>query len=125
MIRKLFALILLTVPALAQSAPVPVFFAYDSPGANRWLVDNAMHAVLERAELLPAAKRDAKVLEVTVVGKITRDSGADSKGFTFTLGFYRGGERLGEASEYCRTDKLSDCTDQLVSDITSADAIRH
>ena len=125
MIRKLLALSLLTVPALAQSVPVPLFFAYDGPGANRWLVDNAMHATLERPELLPATKRDAKVLEVTVVGKVARDVGEESKGFSFTLGFYRSGERLGEASEYCRTDKLPDCADQLVSDITSADAIRH
>lgn len=124
MIKKFLALSLFTVPALAQSAPVPVFFAYDSPGTNHWLVDNAMHEVLERPELLLAAKRDAKALEVTVVGKVVRDAGEESRGFSFTLGFYRGGERLGEASEYCRTDKLPDCADQLVSDITSADAIR-
>lgn len=123
MIRKLFPLLLLSVPALAQSPGVPVFFAYDGQGANRWLVDNAMRAVMARPELLEAARRDAKVLEITVEGKVTRDAGDDSKGYSFTLGFYRGGERLGEASEYCRTDKMSDCADQLVSDITSADAI--
>jgi hypothetical protein len=123
MIKGLFTLLLLTAPALAQSAPVPVFFAYDGPGANRWLVDNALHAAMNRPEMLLAAKRDTKVLEITVVGKVIRDAGEDSKGFSFTLGFYRGGERLGEASEYCRTDKLSDCADQLVSDITSADAL--
>ena len=123
MIRRLFAISLLAAPALAQSAAVPVFFAYDGPGANRWLVDNAMRATLDRPELLAAARRDAKVLEITVEGKVTRDAGEDSKGYSFTLGFYRGGARLGEASEYCRTDKMSDCADQLVSDITSADAL--
>lgn len=125
MIRQLLAILLFATPALAQTAPVAVFFAFDGPGANRWLVDNAMHAVLERPELLSAAKRDAKVLEITVEGKVARDNGAETKGYGFTLGFYRAGEKLGEASEYCRTDKVSDCTDQLVSDITSADAIRH
>jgi hypothetical protein len=123
MIKRLFALALLTAPALAQSTPVPVYFAYDGPGANRWLVDNAMHAVMDRPDLALATKRDAKVLEITVVGKVTRDGGDDSKGYSFTLGFYRGGGRLGEASEYCRLDKPSDCTDQLISDITSADTL--
>lgn len=121
--KRLLAFLLLTAPALAQSTPVAVYFAYDGPGANRWLVDNTMRAAMDRPELVLAAKRDAKVLEVTVVGKVTRDPGDDSKGYSFTLGFYRGGERLGEASEYCRTDKSSDCVDQLVSDITSADAL--
>lgn len=124
MFKKMIAFLLLTVPALAQSAPVRVYFAYDGPGANRRLVDDAMRVALDRPEMLAAAKRDDKMLEITVVGKVTRDNGEDSKGFSFTLGFYRDGGRLGEASEYCRTDKLSDCADQLVSDITSADAIR-
>ncbi len=123
MLKKLVTLLLVSAPAFAQSAPVVVYFAYDGPGANRWLVDTALHAALDRPELLPAAKRDAKLLEITVLGKVSRDVGEDSKGFSFMLGFYRGGARLGEASEYCRTDKLSDCADQLVSDITNADAI--
>ena len=124
MIKRLVALLLVTMPALAQPGPAAVFFAFDGPGANRRLVDNAMHAALERPELTPAATRDARVLEVVLVGRVTRDTGADSTGFGFALGFYRGGERLGEAEEHCRTDRLSECADQLVSDITSANIIK-
>ena len=123
MVKRLFALALLSAPALAQSAPVAMFFAFDGPGANRRLADDALRVALKRPELLLAPRRDDKVLEITVEGKVIRDAGEDSKGFSFSLGFYRGGTRLGEASEYCRTDKLSDCADQLVSDITSADAL--
>ena len=124
---KTFAAIfaLSAVPALAQPAAIPVYYAYDQPGMSRWMVDKAMHAVLDRPEFAAAAKRDAHVLEVNIADKIVRDSGDNARGFTFMLGFYRGGDKLGEASEYCRTDKLADCADQLAADITSADAIRH
>ena len=118
-------LLLFVMPVVAQPTPVTVFYAYDQPGANRWLVDNTMHVILERQDFLVAAKRDPKLLEISVEGKVTRDPGDNSKGFSFTLGFYRAGEKLGEAAEYCKVDNLSDCSDQLASDIVSADAIHH
>jgi hypothetical protein len=122
--QKILALALLAaMPAAAQTVPVTIYYAYGQPGSNRWLVDGAMHAVMERSDFLMAAKRDPNLLEVTVEGRIDRDKGENSKGFTFTLGFYRAGARLGEAQEYCRSDKATDCADQLASDITSASAI--
>lgn len=109
----------------AQPTTTAVYFGYGQAGANHWLVDQVMRTVLERPQFATAARRDAQVLEVTVLDKISRDSGENSTGFSFTLGFYRGGDRLGEASEYCHTNKLADCGDQLAADIISADAIHH
>ena len=57
MIKRLVALLLVTMPALAQPGPAAVFFAFDGPGANRRLVDNAMHAALERPEAEPRRER--------------------------------------------------------------------
>ena len=122
--KKLLALALLALPAMAQPAPITVYYPFNAPGGSGWMVDQVMHAVLARPEFLTAAKRDPRVLEVNILGKVSKDPGENSKGYEFTLGFWRNGDKLGESVESCRTDKMTDCADQLASDITSADAIR-
>ena len=125
MMKKILALALLAAPAMAQSAPVTVYYVFNGPNTGAWQVDQVMHAVLARPEFLSATKRDPRVLEVTILGKIDRDPGENSKGYQFSLAYWRAGEKLGESVEACRTDKVTDCADQLASDITSAAAIRH
>jgi hypothetical protein len=126
MMKKLLAIALLTpLPAAAQPAPISIYFAFGSRGTYNEMVDAAIHAVQERPEILAAAKRDAAVLEITILGRVTRDPGDNAKGFNFTLGFYRGGDKLGESVEACRLDQLAECAEQIASDIASANQIRH
>lgn len=121
--KKLLVLALLAMPAMAQAAPVTVYYAFGGAVSGGWLVDQVMHNVLARPEFVAAAKRDPRVLEVSVMGKVTRDPGENAKGFQFLMGFWRDGTKLGESVESCRTDKVADCADQLAADITSAEAI--
>jgi hypothetical protein len=126
MIKTVLALSLAVIlPVSAQSVPIAVFYAYDRSGMDRWSIDKAMHAVLGRPEFVEAARRDTHVLEVTVSGQVQPDKGNDPKGFTFTLAFWRGGAKLGESVEYCVVKQMTDCLDQIATDIASADGIRN
>ena len=110
------------LPASAQDAPLKVLYQ-PAKGRSGYLVDKVMDLVLSRETFIKAAKADAQTLVVTVPEKTDRVSGSDNVPFSFTLGFARNGDAIGEASEDCTTGRMAACADQVASDLASASAI--
>ena len=103
--------------ALAQDRSIPVFF---EPCDVQQLND-AIAAALTQPPFLLQTKNTPDALVVAIPDKITAEHlQVSGTIWTFSVAFSRNGDRLGRSVESCSEHKLSDCTDQLVSDVKSA-----
>jgi len=119
MLRTFIAAAAVLAPGLAfaQDKPITVYF---EPSRDQQL-NNAIAVALSSPGLVQVLKPGPGVLVVSIPDKIDVDR-SRTKGTTwsFTAVFTRDGSSLGQSAEGCNEQKLSDCTDQLVSDVKSA-----
>jgi hypothetical protein len=102
--------------AFAQDQPISVYFeACDTQQLN-----DAIAAALTQPPFLLQTRNMPGALVVTIPDRITVDNKTGGTIWTFTVAFRRNGDLLGQSVESCNEKKLSDCTDQLVSDVKSA-----
>jgi hypothetical protein len=110
------ALVLAPAAAIAQES-LPVFF---EPCKDQQLND-AITAALTQPPFVLQPRNIPGALVVAIPDRITVDhlkvSGIT---WTFTVVFSRNGDQLGQSVETCNEHRLSDCTDQLASDVKSA-----
>lgn len=103
--------------ALAQDKPITVYF---EPCKDQQL-NNAIALALSGPGFVQVLRPGPGVLIVSIPDKIEVDRGRISgTTWSFTVTFSRDGASLGQSAEGCNEHKLSDCTDQLVSDVKSA-----
>ena len=100
----------------AQDRPVTVYF---EPSDTQQL-NNAIAAALTQPPFLLLTKYMPDALVVSIPDRIAIDRQPKGAIWTFTVQFRRDGDSLGQSVESCNDKKLSDCTDQLVSDVKSA-----
>jgi hypothetical protein len=118
------AIAAVTPPGAAQGAASPIKVLFQPAGGRDGLMlDSVMKIVLQRPEFVKAAQADAQTLIVSVPEKPDRIGSGDHVGFSFTLGFTRNAEPIGEAREVCDTAALQACADQVAADLLSADAL--
>src|SRR4051812_20589984 len=103
--------------AQAQDQPISVFFR---PCEDQQL-NNAITAAMTSQGFVQAMKPGPGVLSVTIPDKLQVTKGRVSGvSWAFTIALSRDGSSLGHAEESCSERKISDCTDQMMSDIKSA-----
>ena len=103
--------------AFAQDRSILVFF---EPCDVQQLND-AIAAALTQPPFLLQTKNTPGALVVEIPDKITTEHlKVSGTIWTFSVAFSRNGDRLGQSVESCNEYKLSDCTDQLASDVKSA-----
>ena len=94
-------------------------------GNDTALLNKAIQAALSQPPLQLAAKPFAGALVVTVPDKVdVSHKKVSGTAYSFTVAFSRDGSSLGQSQQSCASDKLSDCTDQLVQDVKSVAAPR-
>lgn len=109
--------LLICGPALAQDKPIPVYF---EPSREQPLND-AIAAALTQPPFVLHARIVPGALVVTVPdGVDIEHRNVSGTTWSFTVLFSRDGTSLGQSVESCNEQKLTDCTDQLVSDVKSA-----
>ena len=107
-------------PAFGQDQPISVYF---EPSREQ-LLNNAITAALTRPPFVLHTERRPGALIVAIPDRITTDNGKISgTTWTFTVAFSRDGDQLGQSVESCNEHKLSECADQLASDVKSAAGI--
>ena len=119
MFRSVIAAMAILMPqlALAQDKPITIFF---QPCEVQQL-DDAITAALSRQAFVQLLKPTPGLLAVSIPDKVQVDHGnVSGDTWSFTVAFSRDGSSLGHAEESCNAHKLSDCTDQIISDIKSA-----
>jgi hypothetical protein len=119
MFRSFVAAVAILAPslALAQDKPITVYF---EPCKDQQLND-AITVALSGPGFVQVLKPSPGVLIVSIPDRIDVEHGRVSgTTWSFTAAFTRDGSSLGRSVEGCNEHKLSDCTDQLVSDIKSA-----
>jgi hypothetical protein len=110
------ALMLAPAAAFAQDRPISIYF---EPCKEQKLNDAIATALTQPPFVLQTRfSRDALV--VTIPDRIDRDQQQGSAIWTFTVAFHRDGDSLGQSVESCNEHRLTDCTNQLVSDVKSA-----
>jgi hypothetical protein len=113
----LIAAALASTPAFAQDRPVPVYF---EPSRDQ-LLNDAITRTLTQPPFVLHTQRTPGALIVAIPDRIKTDHGqVTGTTWTFTVAFTRDGDSLGESVESCNEHKLTDCTDQLASDVKSA-----
>jgi hypothetical protein len=110
------ALLLVPDPAFAQDRSISVYFE----ACEVQQLNNAIAAALTQPPFLLLTTSTPGALVVTVPDRVTADHTTRGTNWTFTVAFRRNGDSLGQSVESCNEYKLSDCTDQLVSDVKSA-----
>jgi hypothetical protein len=110
------ALFLSPVPVLAQDKRVAIYFE----PCDRQQLNDAVTAALTKPPFLLLTKYTSDALIVSIPDRITIDRQQKGATWTYTVLFRRNGDSLGQSVESCNDKTLSDCTDQLVSDIKSA-----
>ncbi|HEY2008152.1 MAG TPA: hypothetical protein VGH23_04130 [Rhizomicrobium sp.] len=100
----------------AQEQAISVYF---EPSRNQQL-NNAITAALTQAPFVLHAQHIPGALVVDIPDRIGVDRTADGSTWTFTVTFTHDGVSLGQSVESCNEHKLSDCTEQLISDAKSA-----
>ncbi len=123
MLRSVIVAAALLRPGLAcaQDKPISVYFV---PCQNQQL-NNAISAALSGPGFVQLVSPAPGALLVSIPDRIEIDHGRVSgTSWSFTVLFSRDGSSIGESAESCNEHKLSDCTDQLISDIKSAAAMR-
>ena len=113
------AVLFATNVAFAQDRPISVYFE----PCDTQALNDAIAAALTQPPFLLQTRNMPGALVVTIPDKISVERKTDSATWTFTVAFRRNGESLGQSVESCSEKKLSDCTDQLVSDVKSAAAM--
>jgi len=88
-----------------------------------------LNKAIQDALAEPPFQLDAKAGAWTVIVSVPEKIGVQHKSaggavYTFTIVFSRDGSSLGQSHQSCSSDKLSDCTDQIVLDVKSAAAPR-
>ena len=104
------------VPVFAQDRPVKVYFE----PCDRQQLNDAITAALTKPPFLLLTKYMPDALIVSIPDRITIERQQKGAIWTFTVQFRRNGDSLGQSVESCSDTMLSDCTDQLVSDVKSA-----
>ena len=102
--------------AFAQDRPLSVYFE----ACEVQQLNNAIAAALTQPPFLLQTRNMPGALVVTIPDKVTVDRWRSGTIWTFTVAFRRNGDSLGQSVEICNENKLSECTDQLVSDVKSA-----
>jgi hypothetical protein len=123
MFRSVITVMALLAPAvaLAQDKPLSVYFI---PCKDQQLND-AITAAMSAQGFVQVLKPTPGALTVSIPDKIDVERGRVSgTSWSFTVAFSRDGSSLGQSAESCNEHKLSDCTDQLMSDIKSAAEMR-
>ena len=102
--------------ALAQNKPIAVYF---QPCEVQPLND-AITAALSNQGFIQLLKPAAGALTVSIPDKVQAEKGRiTGTTWSFSVAFSRDGSSLGHSEQSCNEKKLSDCTDQLISDIKS------
>jgi hypothetical protein len=86
---------------------------------NNSLTD-ALKAALSAEPLVLERKYSNGVLMITETDKPRYHRNT----FEFSVSFFRNGSHLGDSIETCAANKISDCSDQLASDVKAASASR-
>jgi hypothetical protein len=102
--------------AFGQDRPISVYF---EPCDTQQLND-AIVAALTQPPFLLQTRNMPGALMVSIPDRIAVDRKTSGPVWTFTVAFRRNGNSLGQSVESCEEKNLSDCTDQLVSDVKSA-----
>ncbi|HKQ44817.1 MAG TPA: hypothetical protein VJS47_05420 [Rhizomicrobium sp.] len=122
LLSALASVLIASVPAIAWSPPVLVYFQplKDSQFAP---LEAAIREALSQPPLQLAAKPGPAVISISVTGDIeTTRKRVSGNSYSFTVMFTRDGRSLGESHQSCPASKLSDCTDQLVLDVKTVAA---
>lgn len=102
--------------ASAQDKPLAIFF---QPCEVQQLND-AITAALTSQGFVQLVKPAPGALTVSIPDKVQAEKGRVSgTTWSFNVAFSRDGSSLGHSEQSCNEKKLSDCTDQLISDIKS------
>jgi hypothetical protein len=102
---------------LAQDRSIAIYF---EPGDIQQLND-AIAAALTQPPFLLLTRNAPGALILAIPDKVTVEhQKVSGTVWTFTVAFSRNGGFLGQSVESCNEHKLSDCTDQLASDVKSA-----
>jgi len=123
-IAFIVAAVCVGTPALAQDPVITVYFE-PLRGGEYTPLNKAIQAALSQPPLQLAAKPFAGALVVTVPDKVdVSHKKVSGTAYSFTVAFSRDGSSLGHSQQSCTSDKLSDCTEQLVLDVKSVAAPR-
>jgi hypothetical protein len=115
------AAVLAPAASWAQDKPIAVFFR----PCNEQQLNDAITAALSQPPFLLQTKAAPGVLVFSIPDKVQVEHGRVSGiSWTFNVAFSRDGNALGQSVESCNENKLSDCTDQLRSDVRSAAGTR-
>jgi len=117
------ALSLLPSAAWAQDQTQSVYFEA-LKGGEFTRLNKAIQDALAEPPFQLEAKPSTRTVIVSVPEKIeVQHKSAGGAVYTFTITFSRNGGSLGQSQQSCGSDKLSDCTDQIVLDVKSAAAL--
>ena len=110
----------LVAPAFAQDGAkdktIRVFF---EPCETQAL-NHAIVAALTKPPFLLLTRITAEALVVTIPDRISIDRKSGGATWSYTVQFRRNGDSLGQSVESCDEKDLTECTDQLASDVKSA-----
>ena len=118
MLRTLIAAascVALLAPALAQDKPISIYF---TPSTDQRLND-AITAVLTQPPFILATKPIPGALVIAPSNLQIAHGRVSGTTWTFDVAFSRDGSPRGQSVQSCNESKISDCTDQLVSDVKS------
>ena len=124
MIRPALALLAavsacLPLAAHAQDQTVNIYFE-PLQGGEFLPLNKAIQTALSQPPMQLVARPFAGVLVLTVPDKVEIDhKRVSGTQYSFIVAFTRDGDSLGQSQQSCGSDKLSDCTDQLVQDVKS------
>jgi hypothetical protein len=111
------ASILVPTIAMAQDKPIEVYFR----PCDVQQLNDAIAAALSQPPFLLHTSVTPTTLVVSIPDKVEVEHGKISgTTWTFNAVFSRDGDARGYSRESCNETKLSDCTDQLQSDVRSA-----
>jgi hypothetical protein len=118
MFRTLIAtLCCAAAPALAQDKPVSVYFQ----PTRDFRLNDVITGALTQPPFVLATKPTPGALVVSIPGRLEVAHGRVSgTTWSFDVVFTRDGDPRGQSVQSCNEAKISDCTDQLVSDVKSA-----
>jgi len=111
--------------AWSEDAPIEIYFAplLSAIEKKRSWFDNrdkalpdAIRAALSQTPFRPLAYPKDGVLTLAALDGLK----TEKEQYVFTVVFMQDNTKLGEAVEFCPIKKLTDCTDQLVSDTKAA-----
>lgn len=103
--------------AWAQERPTSVYFE----PCDITQLNNAITAALTQPPFLLLTRNIPGALVVAIPDRVTVEHlQVSGTVWTFTVAFSRNGDSLGQSVESCNERQISDCTNQLVSDVKTA-----